>query len=827
MPEGKTLKLIELEIENVRGITHIQLSPNSKNFVIWGPNGSGKSAIVDAIDFLLTGRISRLMGEGTRSITLNECGPHIDHEPKEAVVRAVIKVPGITEPIEIKRSMDQPNKLEYENKMKSHLEPITSLAHRGEHVLTRRDILKYITSDGSTRAREIQALLNITDIDKIRKAFVKVENDLKKEKLAKEQAINTSKGAVNATIQESTFQERVVLEAINKARKNLGGKEISSISSKNLKSDLSSPLTISKDKAVDITLFERDIQNLKKILEEKSQNDIQKNDKQLREIITSIHSKPELLNAFNRNQLIELGISMIDGTGNCPLCDTTWAVGKLQEHLEKKLSDIETISQYKETILKLSKSISERVNTTDGSLSNVIDVLGKIGEDYWIKQLALWSGNLNKLSTALNNAFDGYPLSVFTMSEVKKLLVPDEITDKLDSFVEIVKKKAPSVTPEQTAWDLLTRLEENLKALEKADTEFIISNTAYKKAAILLHEFENARDTVLGRLYDEVKERFVNLYKELHGTDEMNFSATIAPDGAALNFEVNFYDRGNFPPHALHSEGHQDSMGLYLYLALSERLAKGLIDLIILDDVVMSVDSSHRRSICRILASSFPDRQFLITTHDKTWANQMRSEGVIDRNGLIEFYNWNVDTGPQVNYQADMWTKIEEDLEKNDVPSAAARLRRGLEEYFGLVCDSLHIPVRYKLNGQLDLGDFISPLMDRYRDIIKKGRNSASSWGNIEVKEKFDELDSIRKEIYTRTHAEQWGINPNVHYNNWIFFSENDFRPIKEAFQDFCNLFVCGSCGGTFKLTTVGMKTAGVACNCGSINWNLIPKSRG
>ena len=57
-----------------------------------------------------------------------------------------------------------------------------------------------------------------------------------------------------------------------------------------------------------------------------------------------------------------------------------------------------------------------------------------------------------------------------------------------------------------------------------------------------------------------------------------------------LNLEVGFYGRGTFPPHAFHSEGHQDSMGLCLYLALAERLTEGLIDLIILDDVVMSVD---------------------------------------------------------------------------------------------------------------------------------------------------------------------------------------------------------------------------------------------
>ncbi|MBU4221828.1 MAG: hypothetical protein KKA10_09430 [Euryarchaeota archaeon] len=115
----------------------------------------------------------------------------------------------------------------------------------------------------------------------------------------------------------------------------------------------------------------------------------------------------------------------------------------------------------------------------------------------------------------------------------------------------------------------------------------------------------------------------------------------------------------------------------------------------------------------------------------------MKSEGVVDRNSMIEFYNWNVDTGPQVNYQVDLWDKIEDDLKKNDIPNAAARLRRGLEEYFGSVCDSLQVAVKYKLNGQMELGDFTIPLLNEYRDLIKKAKKSASSWGNNENKELY------------------------------------------------------------------------------------------
>jgi len=99
------MKLLELEIEKVRGIPHLIMEPAGKNFVIWGPNGSGKSAVVDAIDFLLTGRIQRLTGKGTGDISLSKHGPHIDHEPKETMVRAIVKLQSSVKPVELKRSI--------------------------------------------------------------------------------------------------------------------------------------------------------------------------------------------------------------------------------------------------------------------------------------------------------------------------------------------------------------------------------------------------------------------------------------------------------------------------------------------------------------------------------------------------------------------------------------------------------------------------------------------------------------------------------------------------------------------------------------------------
>ena len=57
----------------------------------------------------------------------------------------------------------------------------------------------------------------------------------------------------------------------------------------------------------------------------------------------------------------------------------------------------------------------------------------------------------------------------------------------------------------------------------------------------------------------------------------------------------------------------------------------------LLDDVVMSVDVDHRYQFCKLLKSAFPDTQFIITTHDRLWAEQMKSAGLVTGKTSIGF----------------------------------------------------------------------------------------------------------------------------------------------------------------------------------------------
>ncbi len=207
------MKILELQIENIRGIRELPLKPDGKNLVVWGPNGSGKSGVVDALDFLLTGRISRLMGKGTADISLSEHGPHIDHGASKAVVRAKISVPGLSQAVEIRRCMAKPKVLECNPVVRPKLDPLIALAERGQYVLTRRDILRFITADAGTRAQGINELMNLTDIETVRKTLVRVRNDSNAGLQNAKGSLDAARAATAATLQERALDPQRLLAA--------------------------------------------------------------------------------------------------------------------------------------------------------------------------------------------------------------------------------------------------------------------------------------------------------------------------------------------------------------------------------------------------------------------------------------------------------------------------------------------------------------------------------------------------------------------------------------------------------------------------------------
>jgi recombinational DNA repair ATPase RecF len=822
------MNLVELEIHNIRGIKELKLPINENSFVIYGPNGSGKSAVVDSIDFLLTGDISRFKGEGTKDLNLQVHGPHIDHTPEEATVRGVIKIPGLDKLVEIKRCIANPKKLEFENEFKETLAPIIDLAKRGQYILTRREILRYITAQPNDRATAIQTLLNIKEIENIRKRLVKIRGDFLKEFDTAKSKLEDHKMAIVETIQSTSFDERIILDFINENRKLLSGAPLSSLDWQELEKGITEPAEIIKKDVFSSTLIEKRIQELLQVLSDENKKQVAKLDENLRDYIIKIEEKPELIQEINRIKLTQMGLKFIDKTGNCPLCDIEWEEGKLEKKLTERLKLAEQLKKMNEEVEYLSQELSREIKNTISKLNEFTEILDNLEMKDYIQIFETWKKDLGELGKILDDPLSNYISSDFKQEDILVLLAPEKLNEILDNIQIEIKDILPKDTPEIAAWKNLLRLEEDLKLYESARAKYLLTQKYYDKAELLSNSFIKAKDTILGNLYNEIKKRFEELYKKLHGEEESNFTSKLEPEGPALRFEVEFHGHGTYPPHALHSEGHQDSMGLCLYLALAERVNASIINLLVLDDVVMSVDTGHRKKLCTVIKTCFPNKQFLLTTHDKIWKNQLKAERVVANENIIEFSKWKLDSGPlSVKFDSDIWNRLDKDLTvDHDVRAAAARLRNFLEQFFASVCHELQAPVVFKLDGEYELGNFMYSARDKYKKLLDRIKRSARSWGDEEnIPKKIDEMHSIRSQRYEASQIEQWAINTAVHYNEWENFTETEFQNVVDAFNNLCELFVCSKCGKFIRVVDVRNKPDSLRCDCGTVNFNLVMKT--
>ena len=793
--------------------------------------GRGKSAVVDAIDFLLTGKIARLSGEGTEGISLKEYGPHID---KAAVlsnveVIAEIKIPNTSETIRISRKMSKPNELEFDAKYTAQLTPILELLDRGQYAFTRREVLKLITAKSSTRAQEIQKVLKLSDLEEIRANFVKVQTDSKRKYNDEKDELDKGKRDVLAITGQAKYNDTLILKYVNEQRGKLGGAEIGELEAEKLKDGIAG--VHANEKSVNHKSLTERINNLKSDEVEKLADGIADADDTLKRTLKEI--KEDVLASWNakRYRFTEEGIKLLRETGECPLCDEIWPAGELQDYLQARIN-YESARQ--SDIASNAKTIIDKANTIKARIKLVIELIPRLTADTTTEAMTTgfqnlndWSGNLTKLTEGLSKPLEGYDAETFPTVDVKDLYLPHSADSGLDGFEKELKRLFPEATQEQIAWDSLTKLSERLRIVNECQRKFSQASLVFNRAQALIKAYIEARDEVLDGLYCKIKDRFVQLYKEMHGNDENNFDAEFTLQPAGLDLKVDFYGRGKHPPHALHSEGHQDSMGVCLFLALSEYLNVGLIDLIVLDDVVMSVDSGHRRAFCDVLVKNFGNKQFVITTHDTAWANQLKCAGVITGKQMLKFSNWDVDSGPTVDYEADLWGRIQEDLAKDDVSSAAAKLRRGMEEFTRYVCHNLRAKVVYTLDDAGDLGGFLPAAIGEYKELLGKAKVAANSWNRNEVIKALKIIDNESTEIITRSNVEQWNINKAVHYNNWANLEKQDFQPVVNAFKDmYEKVFSCPQegCQSVLKVTFDGAKIIGVRCNCGHVNWNLNKK---
>lgn len=115
------------------------------------------------------------------------------------------------------------------------------------------------------------------------------------------------------------------------------------------------------------------------------------------------------------------------------------------------------------------------------------------------------------------------------------------------------------------------------------------------------------------------------MWAVLHPGEPIEHITLFLPSDAekAIDIGLSFFGVEQDSPRLTLSEGHRNSLGLCIFLAMALRDAARDLPLF-LDDVVVSLDRGHRGMIVDILEREFSERQVIVLTHDREWYTELR-----------------------------------------------------------------------------------------------------------------------------------------------------------------------------------------------------------
>ncbi len=810
------MKINSLSIKNFRGIKDLSIPFDKKSWVIHGRNGSGKSGIVDAIEFGLSGKVGRLAGEGLGSVNVKKHGPHVDSKetPQDAEVLISLNLNSHNE-CTVSRSCNSPSKINVEPENVG----TNKIRFGSEIVLSRREILRFILAEPGKRSKEVQSLLKIEKLDEVRSAFQTLKNKVNRKMNSDNQEFDRAKNKLNECLDIDDFSKEIVLKVVNEHR---GVLQLNKIR------DLSDETKLNEGvKSGNVREFynKGELQNLTAGIKSSlfdENNNFSNQAKQYLISICFLEQREKELNEINMLVFYEAGLSFITRS-ECPLCEKEWDQNELELLVKEKIKELSGVKEAKnkidqqiQKIRELWKSLKSDIEEYEKRISSnkslSINALEKIKSD--ITNLLSKSSNSPNIFKQTIQEMTSFGLNFNKDALEKEFIKLEEIINKL-----------PEKSNEETSQEILLICQERLENYRASKRKYEIQKIKEQQVNLMLDKYNEITEGYLNNLYSEIELDLSKFYQIVNNDDEADFTGDLVANEGSLDLKVDFYNRGKFPPAAYHSEGHQDTMGLCLYLALMKKIFGSNFTLAVLDDVLLSVDESHKKSFCRLLKSEFPNTQFIITTHDKYWQKQMITEGLVTHATTFNLKNWSVNTGPCAKFEKNPWDEVDELISEDNIPLASAALRRYLEYIVDEISVKLTAKIARNPSGDYDLGELLIGVTTRYKELLKRAIKSARYWENQQVCDTLMEQEKRFEECNKKVKSEYWSINAMLHFNSWANMDQSAFNEVKEAYYNFIQNFMCDDCNTLLYVIPAKGASEIFKCDCGAKNYNLKSKS--
>lgn len=519
------IRIEQIEITEFRGIRQLTLNLGKKSFGIAGPNGTGKSGVVDAIEFVLTGGITRLGRAGTGEISVNAHAPHVDSakSPEKAVVRLTAQVPNLSKPLVIERSVKSASapKLTPDNAQTRAI--LAQLETHPEFALSRREIIKYILTPAGERSKDVQILLRLDELEKVRSSLQRIANDMRREHARAEVEDARCRQDFLQHIGIQAAKKSDLLTAVNARRSVLKLEPLTDLSAETSMKDGvtagSSPTVKPRLSKANVTAELALYQGYAEALES---NSLKGARDKVAALLAQLTVDSAILKGFRQKVLVEQGIELIDDEA-CPLCDTAWNLDSLKAHLQEKVAKATAASAILHDIASAIDPINASLENAASAAQTLVRTCGGAEPKIDSKALADFASECGAARATLTR-LEADPGSIPDVLTVLDWLT-NPVAPTATAVVAAVKTHVeglPEPSAEEAAKEYLIVAQEKYERcrVAKEDMENLAARSEI--AAKVFECYGKVSTAVLEGIYDSVQKNFTSYYRYITETTRKN-----------------------------------------------------------------------------------------------------------------------------------------------------------------------------------------------------------------------------------------------------------------------------------------------------------------
>lgn len=698
-----TVKINNITIEGIRGVkTKLELPLNGKSVLLYGDNGTGKSSISDTLEWFYTDKVSHLssseidLKDALKNSLLNTSDTsQVSFDFSESTLSAVKSLVDVRGKLTSQTSNNS-------DEFSKYLQDSNS-----ENLLLRYQYLtNFIDNTKGEKLKYLSDIIGYSAVTKtkdvLRKSYNAIKSEIKNQNF--ESQISTQKQVLIEKLGASVTEEENLFKSINEKVK---------------------PLKLDFELKTNV-----DVEPLLKKLKQPINKQLAEESKYLDDInleLVKLYSELDLIDGeyklyfaeFEKiskdvesvmqtflGKLLQSAQLVIDKKfhkiDNCPLCLNDKSHDELSREIQSRLTEIEAASQKLEGFNKVKNSLSEiikeRIRRVDIILANKENKLEENTSIYdALKALRLRFEKYKDASEIKVTSGIKLPASDDLKLNDSDFMFQIAVKERQKAIQEILKENNMAeifaqISGSFEAFKRIKEFEQEKAKLEKQrQTLELIYNEFVAKQKKGLEEFISAFSGKINEYYQYMNpdEPFQELQIITIGEDdELN--------GITIQYKYN----GNWvsPPQKYFSESHLNCFGISFFLASVDAF-NNTNKFILLDDVISSFDSAHRKRFAELLFEKFPKHQFIVLTHEWDWYSNMVKPLAKKKGWLIKEINWSETKGTHFDETpSEQKEFIEHSIAEGKVKNLGNPLRQYLEGMLKNIAINIDAKMSFRYN---------------------------------------------------------------------------------------------------------------------------------